>query len=156
LRTRSRERKRARPKRVGVGLSRRALGAWGPSEARGDPTRGRAGKDGDHLESRVRARALWAVGVRAKRGGTPGLGAPAPQTALRAPDTLGEGLGKSSRANDRGRSPLAGGFEMAGNSFGQSFRITTAGESHGPANVVIIDGCPPGLELSAEDLQVDL
>lgn len=45
---------------------------------------------------------------------------------------------------------------MAGNSFGQSFRITTAGESHGPANVVIIDGCPPGLELSAEDLQIDL
>lgn len=45
---------------------------------------------------------------------------------------------------------------MAGNSFGQLFRITTAGESHGPANVVIIDGVPPGLELSEADLQVDL
>lgn len=45
---------------------------------------------------------------------------------------------------------------MAGNSFGQIFRITTAGESHGPGNVVIIDGCPPGLELSVEDLVVDL
>ncbi len=45
---------------------------------------------------------------------------------------------------------------MAGNSFGQSFRITTAGESHGPGNVVIIDGCPPGLPLSEEDLLVDL
>ncbi|MCP4249850.1 MAG: chorismate synthase, partial [bacterium] len=33
---------------------------------------------------------------------------------------------------------------MAGNSFGQAFRITTAGESHGPGNVVIIDGIPPG------------
>lgn len=45
---------------------------------------------------------------------------------------------------------------MAGNSFGQAFRITTAGESHGPGNVVIIDGCPPGIELSVEDLRVDL
>jgi chorismate synthase len=45
---------------------------------------------------------------------------------------------------------------MAGNSFGQAFRITTAGESHGPGNVVIIDGCPAGLGLSVEDLMVDL
>lgn len=45
---------------------------------------------------------------------------------------------------------------MAGNSFGQLFRITTAGESHGPANVVIIDGVPPGLELSEADLRTDL
>lgn len=45
---------------------------------------------------------------------------------------------------------------MAGNSFGQSFRITTAGESHGPGNVVIIDGVPPGIPLTVEDLQVDL
>jgi chorismate synthase len=45
---------------------------------------------------------------------------------------------------------------MPGNSFGQSFRITTAGESHGPANVVIIDGVPPGIPLSVADLQVDL
>ena len=45
---------------------------------------------------------------------------------------------------------------MAGNSFGQLFRVTTAGESHGPANVVIIDGCPPGMTLSAEDIQPDL
>jgi chorismate synthase len=45
---------------------------------------------------------------------------------------------------------------MAGNSFGQAFRITTAGESHGPGNVVIIDGCPPGIPLSVDDLRVDL
>lgn len=45
---------------------------------------------------------------------------------------------------------------MPGNSFGQSFRITTAGESHGPANVVIIDGVPPGIPLSVDDLRVDL
>ncbi|HUG91649.1 MAG TPA: chorismate synthase [Planctomycetaceae bacterium] len=45
---------------------------------------------------------------------------------------------------------------MAGNSFGQAFRITTAGESHGPANVVIIDGVPPGIPLSVDDLLIDL
>jgi chorismate synthase len=45
---------------------------------------------------------------------------------------------------------------VAGNSFGQAFRITTAGESHGPGNVVIIDGCPPGLALTPELLAVDL
>lgn len=45
---------------------------------------------------------------------------------------------------------------MAGNSFGQAFRITTAGESHGPGNVVIIDGCPAGLPLTEADLQVEL
>ena len=45
---------------------------------------------------------------------------------------------------------------MAGNSFGQQFRITTAGESHGPGNVVIIDGVPSGISLSEADLQVDL
>ncbi|MFM7166022.1 MAG: chorismate synthase [Planctomycetaceae bacterium] len=45
---------------------------------------------------------------------------------------------------------------MPGNSFGQMFRITTAGESHGPGNVVIIDGLPPGLGLSADDLRPDL
>lgn len=45
---------------------------------------------------------------------------------------------------------------MPGDSFGHSFRITTAGESHGPGNVVIIDGCPPGLPLSESDLAEDL
>lgn len=45
---------------------------------------------------------------------------------------------------------------MPGNSFGQFFRITTAGESHGPGNVVIVDGVPPGLELSVDDLKIDL
>ena len=45
---------------------------------------------------------------------------------------------------------------MAGNSFGQAFRITTAGESHGPANVVIIDGVPSGIPLNIDDLMVDL
>ena len=45
---------------------------------------------------------------------------------------------------------------MPGNSFGELFRITTAGESHGGAVGVIIDGCPPGLALSEEDIQKEL
>lgn len=45
---------------------------------------------------------------------------------------------------------------MAGNTFGQAFRVTTFGESHGPALGAIVDGCPPGLKITAEDLQVDL
>ena len=45
---------------------------------------------------------------------------------------------------------------MSGNTFGVLFRVTSAGESHGAANVVIIDGCPAGLELSEADLLPDL
>ena len=45
---------------------------------------------------------------------------------------------------------------MAGNSIGQHFRVTTFGESHGIALGCIVDGCPPGLEISEADLQVDL
>jgi chorismate synthase len=43
-----------------------------------------------------------------------------------------------------------------GNSFGQLFRITTWGESHGGGVGVVIDGCPPRLELSEEDIQREL
>ena len=42
---------------------------------------------------------------------------------------------------------------MAGSYFGNSFRITTWGESHGPAIGVVIDGCPAGLALSAKEIQ---
>ena len=45
---------------------------------------------------------------------------------------------------------------MAGNTFGTLFRVTTAGVSHGPGYVCIIDGCPAGLELSVDDLLPDL
>src|SRR5580700_4069900 len=43
-----------------------------------------------------------------------------------------------------------------GNSFGQLFRITTWGESHGGGVGVVIDGCPPRLELTEADIQPDL
>ena len=42
---------------------------------------------------------------------------------------------------------------MAGSSFGKIFRITTWGESHGPALGCVIDGCPAGVELSEADIQ---
>lgn len=45
---------------------------------------------------------------------------------------------------------------MSGSSFGKLFVVTTAGESHGPAYVAIVDGCPPGMSLSAEDIQPEL
>jgi chorismate synthase len=45
---------------------------------------------------------------------------------------------------------------MAGNTFGSLFTVTTFGESHGPAIGAIVDGCPPGLPLCEEDMQVDL
>ncbi|MBW6389585.1 chorismate synthase [Billgrantia antri] len=45
---------------------------------------------------------------------------------------------------------------MSGNTFGKLFTVTTFGESHGPALGAIVDGCPPGLALSQEDLQRDL
>lgn len=45
---------------------------------------------------------------------------------------------------------------MAGNSIGQLFRVTTFGESHGLALGCIVDGVPPGIELTEADLQHDL
>ncbi|MBA3696602.1 MAG: chorismate synthase [Methylotenera sp.] len=45
---------------------------------------------------------------------------------------------------------------MSGNTFGTLFTLTTFGESHGAAIGGVVDGCPPGLELCAEDLQIDL
>ncbi len=45
---------------------------------------------------------------------------------------------------------------MAGNTFGHLFRITTFGESHGGGIGVVVDGCPPGLEISQEDIQKEL
>ncbi|MDE7223299.1 MAG: chorismate synthase [Acetatifactor sp.] len=45
---------------------------------------------------------------------------------------------------------------MAGSTFGNLFRITTWGESHGPALGVVVDGCPAGLPLDEEDIQIYL
>ena len=45
---------------------------------------------------------------------------------------------------------------MAGNTIGKLFTVSTSGESHGPGMAAIIDGCPPGMDLSEEDIQKDL
>ncbi|MCZ6889114.1 MAG: chorismate synthase [Gammaproteobacteria bacterium] len=45
---------------------------------------------------------------------------------------------------------------MAGNTFGQAFKVTTFGESHGTAMGAVVDGCPPGMPLTEADLQTDL
>src|SRR5579862_8538398 len=45
---------------------------------------------------------------------------------------------------------------MSGNTIGRLFSVTTFGESHGAAMGCIVDGCPPGLELSEADLQQDV
>src|SRR6476469_3853567 len=45
---------------------------------------------------------------------------------------------------------------MAGNTFGHIFTVTSFGESHGPAIGCVVDGCPPGLVLSSDDIQQDL
>jgi chorismate synthase len=45
---------------------------------------------------------------------------------------------------------------MSGNTLGTLFTVTTFGESHGPAIGCVVDGCPPGIELSAGDIQPDL
>ncbi len=45
---------------------------------------------------------------------------------------------------------------MSGNTFGTLFAVTNFGESHGPAIGCVIDGCPPGMALSVEDIQPDL
>jgi chorismate synthase len=45
---------------------------------------------------------------------------------------------------------------MSGNTIGTLFTLTSFGESHGPGIGGIIDGCPPGLEINAEDLQIEL
>jgi len=45
---------------------------------------------------------------------------------------------------------------MSGNAFGKLFTVTSFGESHGPALGCVVDGCPPGMSLSEEDMQKDL
>jgi len=45
---------------------------------------------------------------------------------------------------------------VSGNTFGKLFTVTSCGESHGPALACIVDGCPPGMELSEADIQPDV
>jgi len=46
--------------------------------------------------------------------------------------------------------------QATGNSFGNAFRVTTWGESHGRSVGCLVDGCPPRLKISAEEIQAEL
>jgi len=65
-------------------------------------------------------------------------------------------------SRERGHPAGAGGYPptripaMAGSTFGELFRVTNFGESHGTAIGCVIDGCPPGLALSEADIQPEL
>lgn len=52
--------------------------------------------------------------------------------------------------------PQTGSSDMSHNTFGHLFRVTTWGESHGPALGAVVDGCPPGIRFTQEDLQIFL
>src|SRR5262245_55317890 len=80
-------------------------------------------------------------------------------------------LGRSRRACDSARRkdtvptcytlrgpppPLAPAPSMSGNTLGTLFRVTSFGESHGPAIGCVVDGCPPGMALAAADIQREL
>ena len=43
---------------------------------------------------------------------------------------------------------------MSGNTIGKNFSVTTFGESHGVALGCVIDGCPPGIEISLEEIKI--
>ena len=45
---------------------------------------------------------------------------------------------------------------MSFNTFGHMFRVTTFGESHGAAIGCVVDGCPPGIKITAAEIQLDL
>src|SRR3954454_10069579 len=57
------------------------------------------------------------------------------------------------RPTSAGYHTAASGSAMSFNTFGHLFRVTTFGESHGPAIGCVVDGCPPGIPLSASDIQ---
>src|SRR5262249_22969997 len=63
--------------------------------------------------------------------------------------------GSSCMAKGHSSTDLLGSCRM-GNTFGRAFRVTTFGESHGPAVGVVVDGCPPRLPLAAADVQLEL
>ncbi len=65
-------------------------------------------------------------------------------------------LGKCAVDIHRSKRPATGSEHVSGNTFGHLFRVTTFGESHGYALGCIVDGCPPGMELSEADIQHDL
>src|SRR5205814_5101923 len=60
------------------------------------------------------------------------------------------------RPTSAGYHTASSGTAMSFNTFGHLFRVTTFGESHGPAIGCVVDGCPPGIPLVEADIQADL
>src|SRR5947207_4549374 len=60
------------------------------------------------------------------------------------------------RQTSAGYHTASGGTAMSFNTFGHLFRVTTFGESHGPAIGCVVDGCPPGIPLTEADIQTHL
>ena len=99
----------------------------------------RRGRSADESDQPHAVSGLWRRGRRAQ---------PSPLTAaLRADLTP---------AAARATTPRDGGNSMSFNTFGHLFRVTTFGESHGPAIGCVVDGCPPRIPLTAADIQADL
>src|SRR5690606_6590414 len=66
------------------------------------------------------------------------------------------GRARAGRGRARRRQPVLSGAGTVSNTFGRLLRVTTFGESHGPAIGCVVDGCPPGLELAPDDFAADL
>src|SRR5574340_137610 len=99
--------------------------------------------------------------LRRRQGGGRVAGLREPDAQGLHPRLAGRGGGGErlrGREYGDGRSALRGALHraMSGSTFGEFFRVTNFGESHGPAVGCVIDGCPPGLELGVADIQFEL
>jgi chorismate synthase len=64
--------------------------------------------------------------------------------------------GRMALCDNSGQVSTQRNHSMSGNTLGKLFCVTSFGESHGPGIGCVVDGCPPGMSLSAEDIQIDL
>src|SRR6266508_3253257 len=82
--------------------------------------------------------------------------APKALTTAHRPPTINRRPHSGRRSSVVGSQKKKGFEDMPGNTFGQVFRLTTWGESHGAAVGCVVDGCPAGLELAEQDIQREL
>src|SRR5262249_6789910 len=92
---------------------------------------------------RPKGKGHWAVARRKNR-------------SIQAGDSFAARSVAATPRPDNRRNPSSASISMPGSTFGELFRVTNFGESHGPAIGCVIDGCPPGMALSEADIQPDL